>query len=421
MQRPRQEKSGEKGNSPASRSNSRLAPVIFQILLSVAVLGCGIALAAYYLRTGPAATPRKRTPNPPLVEVIPLNYGSHQLIIESMGTILAAREITLNPGVGGEITSISDSLVPGGFFARDDLMATIDRTDYQLAVLQLQAEVAKVNNELELEMGNQRIAGKEFEILNQQVSEKEKRLMLRQPQLETQKALLKSVKAKLAQAELDLQRTRVLAPFNGVVLTRSVNLGSRVTPATPIAGLAGTDEFWLKLAIPVSELQWISFPDKDPGQGSRVKIFPRKKNNDGVRYGRVLRLAADLEAQGRMASVYVAVRDPLSLLPENSTKPQLLLGTFVRAEIEGSVLSSVIAVNRQHLRDNDTLWLMGEDDTLEIRRVEIIAKTREQVFIASGVDEGEKLISSGLPAPVPGTPLKQAAGEEKGTMREIDR
>ncbi|MGW8194914.1 MAG: efflux RND transporter periplasmic adaptor subunit [Desulforhopalus sp.] len=423
MQRQQPEKSaGPPDTFPApSGKNNNLVPVVFQLLLSIAVLGGSIALAAYYLKTGPEAKPRSRKPSPPLVEVTPLKYGSHQLNIESMGTIQAAREITLSPGVGGEIVSISDNLVPGGFFSKDELLATIDPIDYKLAVMQLQAEVSKVENELELEMGNQRIAVKEYEILNQQVSETEKRLMLRQPQLETMKALLQSEKAKLNRAELDLQRTEVRAPFNGVVLSRSVNLGSRVTASTEIARLVDTDEFWLKLAIPVSQLKWISFPGNGANQGSRVKIFSQKATSEGVRYGRVLRLAADLESQGRLASVYVAVKDPLSLLPENKTLPRLLLGTFVRGEVEGIELSHVITVNREHLRDNDTLWLMGNDDTLEIRPVEIIAKTREQVFITAGVREGEKLISSGLPAPVPGTLLQLSTGSGDDTRREIEQ
>ncbi|MFW2369028.1 MAG: efflux RND transporter periplasmic adaptor subunit, partial [Desulforhopalus sp.] len=336
------------------------------------------------------------------------------LTIEGMGTIQAATEITLSPGVGGEIITLSDNFVPGGFFATDDPLATIDPEDYKLAIHQLRAEVAKVKNELELEMGNQRIAGKEFEILNQKVSAAEMRLMLRQPQLETRKATLQAVEARLTQAELDLKRTHVTAPFNGVVLSRSVNLGSRVSVSTALARLVGTDEFWLKLAVPVDQLQWITLPGKNQATGALVRIFPRNTEGQGFRLGRVLRLAADLESLGRMASIYVAVKDPLCLLPENSDKLKLLLGSFVRAEIEGAELSSVVAIKRQHIRDNDTLWLMDKDNKLEIRSVDIAARTRQMLFITDGVESGEKLIISDLSAPIPGSPLKSVDGKKKG-------
>lgn len=389
-------------------NKKRLVTTLLQLLLSIIVIGCGVALAAYYLKTGPQAKPRKRDPNPPLVEVRPINYASHRLTLNGMGTVLAAKEISLTPGVGGEIISMSDKMVPGGLFAQDDVLANIDPLDYELTVKRLQSEVAKVRNELELEMGNQRISQKEYELLGQEVSEAEKKLMLREPQLAMLKATLEGVKANLAQAELNLKRTRIKAPFNGVVLSRSVNIGARVSESTVLARLVGTDEFWLKLALPTDQLKWITFPtDGNAQEGSKVRIFLQQTaKDDRFLTGRVIRLAADVEEQGRMAAVYVSIKDPLSLKPENSGKPQLLLGSFVRAEIEGSQLASVVAISRDFLHGGESVWLMSADNTLEIRDVDIVAKNNDFIFIGSGLTDGENLIVSGLSSPVTGIPVK---------------
>ncbi|MGB3209791.1 MAG: efflux RND transporter periplasmic adaptor subunit [Desulforhopalus sp.] len=380
--------------------------VLLQLLFSIIVLGCGVALATYYLKTGPEAKPRKRQPSPPLVQITELNYGSHRIGVNGMGTVLAAKEINLTPGVGGEIIGLSDNMVPGGFFTKNETLVTIDPVDYQLAVVQLQTELAQAKNDLQLEMGNQRIARREFELLGQEVSAAEKKLMLRFPQLEMKKAIVEGIEARLAQAELNLKRTKIVAPFNGVVLSRSVNFGTRVSQSTVLARLVGTDEFWLKLAIPTDQLRWITFP-KDNTKGSKVRIILQESANGNViRTGRVIRLAADVEEQGRMATVYVAVDDPLNLLPENNQKPKLLLGSFVRADIEGKELTSVVPINRNHLREGNNIWLLKDDNTLEIRNVEIIARTKDIVLIGSGLLNGEKLIVSGLSAPVAGTPVK---------------
>ena len=398
----------EEGSVPEEiPKKNRLVTVLFQLLLSIAVLGGGVALATYFLKTGPEAKPRKREPSPPLVEITTLQYRPHQLTVTGMGTVLAAKEINLTPGVCGEIIEMSDILVPGGFFTKDEHLVTIDPIDYKLAILQLKSEVAKAESDLGLEMGNQNIARKEYEILGQEVSEAEKKLMLREPQLEARKASLHGVQARLAQAELNLKRTKVAAPFNGVVLSRSVNLGTRVGESTVLGRLVGTDQFWLKLAIPVAQLKWIIFPNKVLQQGSEVKIFLQGKTGASPsRTGRVVRLAADLEEQGRMAAVYVAVKDPLCLLPENNDKPKLLLGSFVRADIDGITLSSVASIDRDYLRDGNTIWLLKDDNTLEIRPVDIAARTRNKVFIESGIVDGDRLIVSGLSAPVPGTPVR---------------
>ncbi len=397
----------------------RFLTFFLQFLLSIVVLACGVTLATYYMKSGPEAKPSKREPSPPLVEVQQVSSGNHRLIVSGMGTVLAAKEINLTPGVGGEIIKMSDKMVPGGFFAKGELLVTIDPADYQLAIMRLKSEVAKAQYNLELEMGNQRVAQQEFDILGQEVSETEKKLMLREPQLKIQQATLDGVKATLAQAELDLTRTQVKAPFNGVVLSRSVNLGARISEATVLARLVGTDEFWLKLAIPTSQLRWITFPSGGK-EGSEVRIFLQEKTGDGAfRTGRVIRLAADIEEQGRMAAVYVAVKDPLNRLPENSTKPQLLLGSFVRAEIAGTELAGVVPIKRNYLRDGNSIWLFSDDQTLTIRQVDIVAKTSEQVFIGAGLADGEKLIVSDLTAPVAGIPIKLLPKDKKSLDNSV--
>lgn len=408
-------KSAEIPNPAGTQKQKSAATVYLQIALSIVILGCGLALATYYLRTGPEAKPKKRQVNPPLVQVTPIQYGSHRLTVSSMGVVMAAMEINLTPGVSGEIITMSDKLVPGGFFEKNDLLVSIDPADYQLAAKRLQSEVAKAQNDIELEMGNQRIARREFEILGEAVTESEKKLMLRNPQLGIKRAALQGVKATLAQAELDLKRTQVVAPFNGVVLSRSVNLGSRITEATVLARLVGTDVFWLKLAIPTHELQWINFP-ADGRPGSMVRVFlQEKENEDTFRAGRVIRLAADIEEQGRMAAVYVAIDDPLCLKPENHGKPRLLLGSFVQAEIEGIELASVVAINRDHLHEDNTVWLLRDDNTLDIRKVRIVAKTNDLVLVDSGLTGGERLIVTALSSPVPDSPLQLMQQDQEQT------
>ncbi len=411
-------KSAEIPDSAGTQKQKRPLAIYLQIALSIIILGCGVTLATYYLRTGPEAKPKKRQANPPLVQITPVQYSPHRLTVSAMGTVLAAKEINLTPGVGGEITAMSDNMVPGGFFIKDETLLRIDPVDYQLAVKRLQSEVAKAENDIDLEMGNQRIARKEFEILGETVTESEKKLMLRYPQLGIKKATLQGVRATLAQAELDLKRTRVHAPFNGVVLSRSVNLGTRINESTVLARLVGTDTFWLKLAIPTDQLQWISFPVDDK-PGSEVRIFLQEKGNgNSFRTGRVMRLAADVEEQGRMASVYVAIDDPLCLAPENHEKPRLLLGSFVQAEIKGIELATVVAIDRDHLHQDNSIWLLKDDNTLEVRKVRIVAKTNDQVLVASGLADGERLIVSGLSSPVPGSPLQYTQQDEDTTTRD---
>ncbi len=256
-------------------------------------------------------------------------------------------------------------------------------------------------------MGSQRIAQKEFEILGEEATDDELELMLRRPQLEVKNAALKNAQVRLAQAELNLARTQTVAPFNAIVLSRSANLGTQVSPTTPLAHLSGTDEFWVKLSMPVEKLRWIKIPDHDSTEGSAVKIILRDKGlQQTVRMGKVLSLAPDLEERGRLAILYVTVKDPLCRLPENREKPKVLIGSFVTAEIQGIQIKSAIAIKRDYVHEMDSIWLMDSDDRLSIRKIDIAAKNSDYVFITDGLTGDERIITSSLSTPVPGTPLR---------------
>ena len=124
------------------------------------------------------------------------------------------------------------------------------------------------------------------------------------------------------------------------------------------------------------------------------------------REGRVIRLAGDLNREGRMARLIVEVDDPFTLKSENNGKPVLLMNSYVSVEIEGRELQQVASIARTHLHDGDRLWIMGADDTLEIRKVDIAFRGHEQVLVTAGITAGERLVVTDLAAPVAGMPLR---------------
>lgn len=413
--------SSEQHSTPqAIPKKSGVKRTLLQILFSLIILLCAGTLASYYIKTPPKAKPRVRTPVAPLVTVTPIN--PQEVIYEStaMGIVTSAQEISLNPRVSGDIISLSPEMVPGGYIKTGDHLASIDPTDYEIALLQLQSDLAKVKSDLHLEMGSQRIATKEFEILGQEVSPAEKELMLRAPQLDIAKAAVANAEAKLQRARIDLSRTKITAPFNGVILSKKIDLGSHVSPTAPIAQLAGTDQFWVKVSLPVEQLQWLDIPTTTSGKGSSAHVFLQETNNKTTyREGHIIRLAASLETEGRMAQLYVAVNDPLCLTPENHDKQQLLLGAFVRVTFTGKKLEKVFVIDRNYLHENNTIWLLSEDNTLEVKTVDIIAKTKEYIYTTTALGDSPHMVTSQIPSPITGTRLQLLQhGERKNINGE---
>jgi multidrug efflux pump subunit AcrA (membrane-fusion protein) len=265
---------------------------------------------------------------------------------------------------------------------------------------------------MQVELGRQRVAQKEFELLGESVSEVEKTLMLREPQLENNRALLEGTRARLEQAQLDLKRTSVRSPFNAVVMSREVNLGTRVSPSTTLATLVGSDSYWVEAPIPASQLQWISISQEDSDSGSPVRIYDSVAwGPNRSRSGRLVGLTAMVEENGRMATLLAEIADPLSLQPTSSEQPKLLLGSYVRVEIEGKLLSKAAAIERDLIHNGEQLWIMDEEGRLDIRTVEIAFRGQDQVLVTGGVNHGEKLITTNLPSPVQGMTLRLKEAE----------
>lgn len=390
-----------------------LSPLALCFRLCVIALVLGVALWATFWMLGskPKSKPRPQARTAPLVEVRQAAFTPRQIRVPASGTVIPARDLELRPEVSGTVAELSGAFVPGAELRKGEVLLRIDDREYRLAVARSLAALEQIRSELLLEQGNQIVARGEFELLGEAVSEKERDLMLRLPQLRSLEARLKAAEADLAQAELDLERTAVRVPFNAVVVEKRVELGSRVNESTALARLAGTDAFWAEVSVPLHLLDFIEIP----GAPARIRPYRNGIAHQG-REGRVIRRLPALEEQGRMARLLVEVRDPLSLA--RKAEP-LLLGSYVQLEIEGRPLAAALELPRNLLREGDRLWVLSPGGTLDIREVEVAFRDREHVLITGGIEAGERLILTELPAPVQGMPLRSedeavaAAGKEK--------
>jgi len=402
-----------------STSGKETKANLLRLLLPVIVIIISASVAFWMMQSGPKAKPRAKTRNAVLVDVRPIELGPQTTTVSIMGTVKPQREVALKPRVSGEIISVGDNLIPGGRFNKGEELLAIDPSDYQLVVRQLASEVARVESDMQVELGRQRVAQKEFELLGESVSEVEKTLMLREPQLENNRALLEGTRARLEQAQLDLKRTSVRSPFNAVVMSREVNLGTRVSPSTTLATLVGSDSYWVEAPVPASQLQWISISQEDGDSGSPVRIYDSVAwGPNRSRSGQLVGLTAMVEENGRMATLLAEIADPLSLLPTSSEQPKLLLGSYVRVEIEGKRLAKAAAIERDLIHNGEQLWIMDEEGRLDIRTVEIAFRGQDQVLVTGGVNHGEKLITTNLPSPVQGMTLRLKDAETSSPAAE---
>ena len=390
-----------------------LMAIITRVILPLVIVAAGILFAYYLIENTPKSKRQPPARQARLVEVVKLKRGDFTVEVKAMGLVIPARDVDLKPQVSGKITQINPELLPGGIFQTGQSLMRIEPADYELQVEQRQYEVDNAQNNLKLEQGNQTIARQEFELLGDVIDNDDKDLVLRQPQLLSLQNRLQAAQAQLKQANLDLDRTRITAPFNAIVKEKYVDLGATVQPATTLVTLTGIDEYWIELQVPVDKLKWIKIPRNNSEPGSQVKIFNSTVWDDSsYREGKVLRLGSNLETSsnlepsGRMAKLLISVKDPLALSDENKQAEPLLIGSYVHGVIECENLTSVIKLNRELLRDGDKVWLCTADNTLKIQPVKIVFGAKDYVLITDGINPDSQVIVTDIAAAVDGMPLR---------------
>ncbi|MDZ7790876.1 MAG: efflux RND transporter periplasmic adaptor subunit [Xanthomonadales bacterium] len=347
-----------------------------------------------------------------LVDVTQAEAGSFRPTIVAMGTVRPAREISLGARVEGEVAELGDSFVPGGFVNSGDLLVRLDDSDYQLALQQSRAALEQAISQLEIERGEQQAARSDLESFDRELPPERRALVLREPQLRAAQAQVESARADIAQAQVNLDRTTIEAPFDAHVLSREINLGSQVSPGAALGRLVGLDSYWIEATVPVAQLQWLRVPDGDQ-PGSSVTV--RNRNAwpaNATRSGEVFRLIGELEGPTRLARILVAVDDPLARNTEQEL-PRLMLGEYVECRIEGREIADVVRLDRDYVRQDDTVWLMV-DDRLVIQPVSIVFQDESWAYIDEGLTADDRVVTTRLATVQEGLRLRLDEDDETG-------
>ena len=381
---------------------------IFRSILPVIIIAIGVKGAKQIVESKKQPQKKKAEVQAPYVNAQKCVKSDEKMVIAAMGTIIPARTLQLKARVSGEIVEMDSQLVQGGYIKAGNTVVKIDPSDYELALEQAAQGVAQATYNLKIEEGQQKVAKREVEILKMgDLPESELNLTLRKPHLKLVKASMEAAQAQLKQAELNLARTNVKAPFNAIVQSETVEKGSLISANEGIATLIGTDSYWVQLSVPLDELSLIHFPSKENDKGSKVAIYSTGVNGGkSQRDGYVIRLLPSLDIEGRMARILVEISDPLCLKKENHANHKLLLDEYVRAEIAGEVLEKVTKVDREYIHNYDELWILNDEARLEIRTINPVWKDATYIYVKDEIKEGEFLIVSNLATPVDGMDLR---------------
>lgn len=396
---------------PAEAPAARRAPLWHRALaatlktvLPLAILAAGALVAWRMIETAPVAERVERPRLARLVEAVPAIPTARGPLIEVWGDVAAPRTLTLRPEIGGRVTALSPALVTGGEVAAGERLVSIDDRTARHALAEAEAQIIGIDARIAVERGQAARAALDLARRpgGERLTEEQRALVLREPQMQELMAERAAAEAARERAALDLARTAIAAPFDALVVSAGLAPGTYLTPGAEIATLVPVDRFEIHLAVPVAALRWI-----DPSEGATVRLTqPGVWPEGAFREGRILRVAPGLNPAARMAEVIAEVEDPLARAPGNAGKPRLLIGSFLRASIEGHEIPGAIALDRAALRDGDTVWVMTPENRLAIRPVEVAYRGSAEVLIADGLAPGERVVTSPLASVADGMALR---------------
>lgn len=358
----------------------------------ILVIGGGIFTFIMFNPKKPKA--KEKSEVTALVKLSTLKNTSHTILIPAQGTVEPACEATLVSQVSGEIRKVSDRFRPGGIFDLQETILQIDIVAARSLVSERWAAYARAKAELAAEESRVLVAKAELQFRSDKgtLTEKERNLIERQPQLDRAKEEVDAAFWLHELAVQNMQKCTYPAPYELVIRERFVNLGSYVTPQTPLAKVAAADRVWIRATVPVSQLPRVTVGLKD-AVAIIAEGFPAAK-------GTIIEKLPDLERPGRLAQILI---ETTAFIP---------FGSVVSVELPAGDLKECVSIHRDHLHEGDTVYLASKDERLEIKPISVLWRERDHLLLATDGLDGRELIVNDIPNAMNGMKLKIHRAED---------
>ncbi len=378
------------------------------IIVILAATGAGVTLL---VSLAPEAESREPPPRIPFAQTARVSAGSGPIPVYGSGTVRPSAEIDIAPQVGGRVVWVDPGFQSGGRVEAGRTLFRIEEADYLYRLQEAEANLASRQVAFLQEQEQATIARAQYELYAERQSaggapSAASPLTLREPQLEAARAALSRDEARLADANLALSRTRVAAPFNGVVRSESVDVGQVVSPGQPVGRLFASHA--VEVVVPLSDADAALIPGLwelragDGDGGVAVRVIAQYGEGTYAWEGYVDRVEASLDAQTRTVDVIVRVSDPFTAgVPESASSaavrsPPLLVGKFVDVEIDGVSPEDYFRVPRAALQTGNEVWAVSEGDIVSIVPVQVLQRANDEVFVTGPLESGQAVITGGI-------------------------
>ncbi len=379
--------------------------MIRHLIIPVFILGIFLFLAATLMATAPVLEPSSVEKLATTVRVVEIQPQSVQLKVNSQGSVMPSTESQLIPEVSGKVSWMSPNLVAGGYFDDQEILIRVDDTDYKTKLDRAQANLTRAEAEQQ---------HNEFEYRRMQSLVK--RNLVSRSQLENSlrayrvaEASLQDATANFNQAEQDLARTQIRAPFAGLVRSENVDIGQFVSRGSPIATIYAGNQAEVRLPIADRQLAFLNIPVSIRGEipqefQPEVTLTAQYAGQTLKWKGNIVRSEAEIDVSSRMVQLVARVESTSNPVP-------LSIGLFVSAEIQGLAAKNIVVLPREALRNDNQVLVVDDENRLRFRKIETLRLYQDDLLVQAGLEAGERVCISPLQTAIEGMVVNPVINE----------
>lgn len=391
-----------------------------QLILPVILLLIGVSTAWAIIALRPRTVmqaPKLQVPlEVPLVSVIQVEPQTLRLAVHSQGVVMPRNEIDLIPEVAGKVIQLHPDFAAGGFLDYNEVLVVIDPRDYDVAIVQTQAQITEAKRQLAMEEAQADQARNEWRALGEGAPSA---LAMREPQLAEARAKLKAAEASLIQARIKRSRCELRAPFAGRWQSKNIGLGQFIQPGEKLGRIYSTDVAEIRLPLATDQLGFLDLPVGESYRSSHsLSTLPLKSGGKrGPKVMLTAKLAGRMQTwEGRIGrtegmleettGVHYAVAEVQGPYQQKDNRPPLLSRLFVQAEIEGKEIQNLFVPPQIAVSAGQEALLVDPGQKLHIQRLDVLRNEPDRILVKAGLNAGDRLGTSGIQVPVEGMTVR---------------